>query len=193
MLGALALAAVALPANASLIGTTVNITSPHGNCLGVTVDGSVECRIQENPFVVDEVIDVDVEDSRIVFEFLDVTNGGVSYVWTPTPRTFDVVVSGLTWVDDPSAAIASIAVTTELFGTAGTSVPNTIGAVQSGANQVTLNFGDLDRRTCETELCARLTVDITPEQKDLPEPGTLALFGFGLLGLAAAQRSRRPA
>ena len=178
-------------AQASLIGSTVNITSPHGDCLGVTVGVGVECRIGDTPSLDDDAIDIDIQDSRIVFDVLDVSTGGFDFLWGTAPFVFDVVISGLTWVDDPSAAIASIAVTTELFGTSfSVGNPNTIGAVQSGANQVTLNFGDLNRMGCQTPLCARVTVDITPEHSVLPEPGTLALFGLGLAGLGLVARRK---
>ena len=186
MLGGLALAAMALPAQASLIGTTVDITSPHGSCSNVTVGAGVECRIDQNidPFLVRNVIDIDVQDSRIVFDFLNLSDNFESFAWFVLPYSFDVTVSRLTW-----AAISDIAVTTELFGTQGSrGDPNTIGAVPSGTNEITLNFGDLDRRNCPTALCARLTVDLAPEHSALPEPASLALFGFGLLGLGAALR-----
>ena len=185
-------------AQASLIGTTVDITSPHGDCLGVTVGVGVECRISDLPpgaGVFDDVIDIDIQDSRIVFEFLDIDDGlvgpGNLFFWSLAPSVFDVVIAGLTWVNDPNAAIAGIAVTTELFGVAGPDGdPNTIGAVLSGANQLTLNYGDLDREDCPTVLCARLTVDITPEHSVLPAPATFALFGLGLAGLGFAVRRR---
>ena len=189
MLGGLALAAMALPAQASLIGTTVDITSPHGSCSNITVGAGVECRIDQNidPFLVRNVIDIDVQDSRIVFDFLNLSDNFESFAWFVLPYSFDVTVSRLTW-----AAISDIAVTTELFGTQGSlGNPNTIGAVPSGANEITLNFRDLDRRNCPTALCARLTVDLAPEHSVLPEPASLALFGFGLLGLGAALRRRR--
>lgn len=193
MLGTLALAGFAMPANASLIGTTVDITSPHGNCGGVTVGGGVECSLSDTSPGLGNVIDIDIDDSRIVFDFFDFDDGGGDFIWLTPPFVFDVVIDGLTWVDDPSAAIADIAVTTELFGEPDVvGDPNTIGAVLSGANQVTLNFGDLDLLDCPTSLCARLTVDITPDYSVLPEPVSLALFGLGLVGLGAGLR-RKPA
>ena len=193
LLATLALAGFAMPANASLIGTAVDITSPHGNCLGVTVGGGVECSLSDTNLDPESVINIDIEDSRIVFDFFDLGDSGGDFLWIIPPFVFDVVIDGLTWVDDPSAAIADIAVTTELFGDPGSEGdPNTIGAVLSGANQVTLNFGDLDRLDCPTSLCARLTVDITPDHSVLPEPASLALFGLGLVGLGAALR-RKPA
>lgn len=189
MFGALALAAFAIPANASLIGTSVDITSPHGSCLGVTVGGGVECSISDSTPGLGNDIDIDIEESRIVFEFLDFDDDGGDFLWLVLPFVFDVVIDGLTWVGDPGVAIADIAVTTELFGDPDTfGNPNTIDAVLSGANQVTLNFGDLDLLDCSTVLCARLTVDITPVHSVLAEPASLALFGLGLLGLGAALR-----
>lgn len=179
-------------AQASLIGTTVDITSPHGDCLGVTVGSGVECRVQDISTELDDVIDVDIQDSRIVFDILDVGQSGGGFLWTDRPVVFDVMVSGLTWVNDPNAAIASISVMTELFGTPGTiGDPNTVGATQTGANEVSLNFGDVNLASCGSALCARVTVDITPEMHSaLPEPGTLALFGLGLAGLGFAARRR---
>ena len=193
MLGTLALASLAMPANASLIGTTVDITSPYGNCFGVTVDDGVECSISDDVPGFGNDIAIDIEESRIVFDFLDFDDNGSDFIWLAMPRVFDVVIDGLTWVDDPSAVIADITVTTELFGEPDVvGDPNTIGAVLSGANQVTLNFGDLDLLDCPTSLCARLTVDITPDHSVLAEPVSLALFGLGLVGLGAALR-RKPA
>ena len=193
MLGALALAGFAMPANASLIGTTVDITSLYGSCFDVTVGGGVECSISDDIPGFGNDINIDIEESRIVFDFLDFDDSGGDFIWLAIPRVFDVVIDGLTWVDDPSAAIADITVTTELFGVPDVlGDPNTIDAVVSGANQITLNFGDLDLLDCPTVLCARLTVDITPDHNLLPEPASLALFGFGLVGLGAALR-RKPA
>ena len=187
--GAVALAAFAVPANASLIGTTVDITSPHGDCLGVMVGGGVECSISDSTPGLGNDIDIDIEDSRIVFDFLDFDDNGGDFLWLTAPFVFDVVIDGLTWVGNPGAAIADIVVTTELFGDPDTfGNPNTIGAVLSGANQATLNFGDLDILDCSTVLCARLTVGITPVHSALPEPASLALFSLGLLGLGAVLR-----
>ena len=192
VLSALAVTAFALPSSASLIGTTVDITSPHGNCSGVTVGAGVECSIFDMPLQNDDLIDVDIQDSRIVFDFLTIGPGATNYLWSAGPVVFDVVIDGLTWVDDPSASIAVISSTIGLAGMTGTSGnPNTIGAFVSGANQVTLNFGDLNRDNCPTSLCVRLTLNLIPVPNVLPEPASLALFGFGLLGLGAALRRKR--
>ena len=193
VLGALALTAFAVPASASLIGTTVDITSPHGNCIGVTVGAGAECSISDTVFEGDDFIDVNIEDSRIVFAFVNILDGGVggSFLWSPEPFVFDVVIDGLTWVDDPSAAIAVSGAAFAFGGTAGNATPNTIRAFASGANQVTLNFGNLHRLDCGIGLCARLTLDLIPVPSVLPEPASMALFGFGLLGIGAALRRRR--
>lgn len=175
-------------AQASLIGTTVDITATggflqSGGCTGVTVDGNVECRIGNRPDLNDDVIDIDIGDSNIVFEFLDPSGPVGIFAWG-TPDVFDVVIDGLTWVNDPTAAIASIDVSTQLFGSSG---GGSIQASLTGDNQVTLNFNDLRRVLCSS--CARLTVDITPKH-DVPTPGTLALLGLGLAGLGTVRRRR---
>lgn len=181
-------------AHAGLIGTTVDITTGSGflqggSCSGLTVDTNVECRILDfiPVDIEDDVIDVDIRDSSIVFEFLDILNSGAGYAWTVFPEFFDVVIDGLTWVNDPSAVIESITVTQELFGLVATN--GFIGATLTGPNQITLNFGMLGLVNCGTVLCARLTVDITPAH-GVPEPATLALLGLGLAGLGAVRRRR---
>lgn len=183
---------VALPAQASLIGATVDISSPQGGCSGVTVGDGVECSFQDFSTLLSSTIAIDVQDSSVIFEFSAPNTGGSLFVFNTQPFTFDVVVSGLIWVDDPDASIASIDVTTELFGTPGTiGTPDGISAAQSGPNAITLTFDDLVRTDCPTVVCARLTVDIQPEQSQLPEPGSLALFGLGLAGLGVALQKRR--
>ena len=188
LLGALGLAAMALPAQATLIGSTVDISSPHGSCSGVTVGAGAECRISDEPSgAFDDVIDIDIQESRIVFDFLALGSNGGGYFWNSSPFVFDVVIDGLTAI-----AITSIEVTTELFGTMGPDgFPNTLDAALTGAGQLTLNYGDLDREGCPTTLCARVTVDINPEPSQVPEPAALALFGMGLAGLSVALRRRR--
>ena len=188
LLGALGLAAMALPAQATLIGSTVAISSSHGGCGGIIVGAGVECRIADEPTgPFDDVIEIDIQESRIVFDFLALGSSGGGFFWNQSPFVFDIVIDGLTAI-----AITSIEVTTELFGTMGPDgFPNTLDAALTGASQITMSYGDLDREGCPTELCARLIVDINPEPSQVPEPAALALFGMGLAGLSVALRRRR--
>ena len=53
------------------------------------------------------------------------------------------------------------------------------------------NFFFAERHTTESNLQIQTTLLLAPPITDIPEPGTLALFGLGLAGLAASRRRKQ--
>ena len=171
-------------ANATLIGSTVQITSPHGNCLNVIVGATSECDIFDNLAEDDDFIRVDISDSAINFEFIALQG---AYTWGVDP--FDIVIDGLTWLNDPTAAIASIS--TNLVVAADIQGGLSPSAQLTGNNQITMTYPNTLWLNCVQTNCAVLSVDITPDHgSQVPVPATVFLLGLGLAGLGWSRRKK---
>lgn len=132
---------------ATLDGLSVDITSVHGSCLGVTVGAGAECSIYDTPSQLDDVLHVDIQSSGIVFEIEDLAGNGGS-AWSTAPSIFNVVISGLTGFSITSTALDLLGNT--LFG-------GTLSAALTNPGEVTLSFNNFDVY-CSTGACARFTV-----------------------------------
>ncbi len=71
--------------------------------------------------------------------------------------------------------------------------PNALLTVSfSDGNSLSQNLAPADTGLAGYRFSQRLDTSLIPDpQSDLPEPGTLALFGLGLAGLGLAARRRR--
>ena len=169
-------------AQASLIGQTVNASfdTLFG---GISLTpGSATVSAGGPEFVLDvgtgRQVFIDVQDSFIEFQYNGVRNAAFAN------DRLSVTFTGLVWAQYPDGIIG-VNVTefedpsdiTEGFG------PNTASFT---ASTLTVN---LNGRWARQD---RLRIDLITELTQLPEPASVALFGFGLLGLGwAARRARR--
>jgi hypothetical protein len=212
-------------AQASLIGSTITVSNTDGlpqldaadaasNCLNVVVGSGIECKISDRPAEwelleenggFDDLIEVDVMDSAILFGLRDVSQLA-SFVWSggspiidingqPTgTQIFDVIVDGLTSVGSPGLAIASISQTYTPFGS---EITGSVSASLTGRNQVTMTFDNFRgfAEDCSGLYCATLQVEITFEDGNMtpvPLPAGLSLLGgaIALVGAMAVRRRR---
>ena len=174
-LGAFVLAA---PAHATLMGQTV--TASFDSFLGWSLNrtsATVSASPREFIFTLTpgRQIIVDVQDSSI-----DLQYNNISSVFF-FPGDLSITIGGLTWAPDPDI-ILGVNVTD--FAD-----PNSLGGFGPNiasftASSVTLNLGGVwDGQD-------RLRIDLITGPAQLPEPGSLTLFGLGLLGLSVAVRRR---
>lgn len=161
-------------ANATIVGGPIDIQSVHGSCLNVTVGAGPECTIQDQPSLLDDVVDVDVSADAIVFDMRAVLG---TYNWTTAPSTFDIVISGL----NPFSIVSTVF-------TDFVSYTGSVSAIVSNPGELTFTYSNYDSNACGgPQLCARLTVNAAATS--VPAPASLALLLAGL-GLAFVKRSR---
>ena len=177
ILGVVFVLGLVVPAQASLIGSFVVITSPHGNCMNIEVGGGVECTLFDTPDQLDDSIQIDISASSIVFTHENLSS---SWIWSSFPSVFDIVIDGLTWVDSQTTPIDSIQPVFDDLGNF--IVEGSVSALLTGPNQITYTSKGIFI-SCVPGDCARLTVDITPAPKVVPTPSAFLLMGTGLLGL----------
>ena len=167
-------------AQASLIGASVS----YERVFGSLTLGLGSAIVGPGPEFIDAGrAQSDIGDSTI--DLTVISSGGFA-----SANPHFIQYSGLTWINDPAAVIASIDVT---FG-GWISTPG--GADPFSASNVSIFGTNAIRVDISGQLFAAdtfLRIAITPgHSQQLPEPASLALFGFGLLGLGiAAQRARR--
>ena len=188
MLQRLALAATAAllslgmagAAQASLIGQTVTCSVNGGligaNCTAptATVGPGAEFEIRST-VVGGRFWSIDLDADSITMAL--VRNGGVT-----STSTGQVILGDLFWSDEPTATI---------IGIANFTVVGITGVIESSIavndNSIVIGY--------QPAAWARgsfISFDlVTSHSQQLPEPATLALFGFGLLGLGLTAR-RRP-
>ncbi len=179
ILGAVFVLSIVVPAQASLIGSFVDITSPHGNCMNIEVGAGVECTLMDDPGGTDDNINIDISASSIVFSHANLS-GINNWAWSDVPSVFDIVIDGLTWVDSPTTPIQSILSDFDILGN--TVQLGSVSALLTGPNQITYTNNEI-LMICDVGDCSRLTVDITPAPHAVPTPSAFLLMGTGLLGL----------
>lgn len=167
---------------ATLAGLNIDITSPHGSCLGVTVGMGNECSIFDTGAQTDDVINVDVQSTSVVFDIVDLANNG-GLTWSSSPNTFNIVISGL-------SGFSIISSTLDLLGNSFAG-GGSMSAAITNPGELTVSYNALDI-FCGNETCARFTVkgqvaDVAP----VPLPAGLPLLVAALSGLGLVRRFKK--
>ena len=169
---------VASSAQASLIGDTnilftLNLTSPIAG-----TEGTVIPLVEEGVAEIDEIVAgvfrliVDVESESLHFS-------GENLLNDPIPNIAgSISITGLDWVGQDGFII-------DLFPSSSLMGAATNFQVIDAGHGISFDFG-VDLFPALT----RHTLDIDLAVVHVPEPGTLAIMGLGLLGLSAARRKR---
>ena len=176
---ALLSAGMAGPAQASLIGQTVTC-SDNGAFLNGTCNVPAASVGAGSEFdILDESrnrrlwsIDLDADSIIMTFVFNGTALSGVDA---------RVTLGDLFWADDPGATIVGIANFTAV---------GVLGVTESDitVNDNSIVIAYLPRRWTTGDF---ISFDLVTSHSELPEPATLTLLGFGLLGLGVAALRRR--
>ena len=97
-----------------------------------------------------------------------------------------IQITSMDWVGDPSGIISGITLSSNTI-TGFTTANVTTSAVSGGPSEILINVADLTGVTAT----GSVTINLQTTDREIPEPGSLALFGIGLVGLGFMTRRRR--
>ena len=173
---------VAGAAQATLIGQTVGI-SVTGEDAGTPNQTSATVTTGGPEFVIalfaDVQIGIDVQESFIDFQFSGSFSANLG------TDGLLVTIAGLTWAPDPGV-VTGVTVTEFEDPDGSGTLPFGPNTASFTASSITANV----RGLWEGQDLVRVNFT-TDDVTQLPEPATLALLGFGLLGLGFAARRLR--
>lgn len=193
---------LSLPAGATLIGDTIDISSSFGAPLSEPTDSNVlvgagaELTQGDNSNHDLGPDGTDASGDDFLFntgDAIDVGDSSITFSFAPDTIIFAFITtfSDLDWIGFPDA-----------IGLVGASISDPSGLLLSGAQAnvidgSTLEFqgsADLINISVLTSFTINLEVDHSsppPPPTDVPEPGTLATFALGLMGILLFARRRR--